>query len=74
MSSLYKRYAESRPHEIKSELGRYFYFGVDKDTIEHYKRKREEMSPYISDEDLQDAINQLEIGIAKKLDEMMKNL
>lgn len=74
MNEIYRRYAESRPREIKSELGRYCYFGADKDTIEHYKRKREEMRPYISDEDLQNAIDQLEIGIAKKLEEMMKNI
>ena len=71
---MYKRYAESRPHENLSEIQRYFLFGEDKEPIEHYKDKREEQHPFISDEEFQELCAQAEQAISRKLDDIFKDL
>lgn len=71
---MYKRYAESRPHENLSEIQRYFLLGEDKEPIEHYKDKREEQHPFISDEEFQELCAQAERAISRKFDDIFKDL
>lgn len=74
MNKMYKRYAESRPHENQSEIQRYYLFGEDKEPIEHYKNNREEQHPFISNEEFQELCAQAERAISKKLDDIFKDL
>ena len=73
-NKVYKKYAESRPHENQSEIQRYYLFGEDKEPIEHYKNNREEQHPFISNEEFQELCAQAERAISKKLDDIFKDL
>ena len=72
MTKTYKRYVESRPHKNESALQRYYYIGTDKEPIEHYKGKQDEL--YISHEALQEICAQAERAISKKLDDIFKDI
>lgn len=74
MKKIYKNYTDSRPHKNQSEIQRYFFFGEDKEPIEHYKDNRKKLHPFISDEELQELCEQVERAISKKLDDIFKDI
>ena len=72
MSNIYNVYANSRPHENKSAVVR-FYEDMDRDVIEQYKREHKEFFKQVTDEDLQAFIDEASAGIIKRIEEMLDN-